>query len=64
MSILTAQNLSKAFGPVDIFEELTFAIPRRARIAIVGPNGVGKTTLLRILAGVDEPTRGQTAPAD
>ena len=58
MSILTAQNLSKAFGPVDIFEELTFAIPRRARIAIVGPNGVGKTTLLRILAGVDEPTRG------
>ncbi len=58
MSVLTAQNLSKAFGPVDIFEDLTFAVPRRARIAIVGPNGVGKTTLLRILAGAEEPTRG------
>ena len=58
MSVLTAQNLSKAFGPVDIFEDLSFAVPRRARIAIVGPNGVGKTTLLRILAGVEEPTRG------
>ena len=58
MSVLTAQNLGKSFGPVDIFEDLTFAVPRRARIAIVGPNGVGKTTLLRILAGVEEPTRG------
>ncbi|HOE35776.1 MAG: ABC-F family ATP-binding cassette domain-containing protein [Chloroflexi bacterium] len=58
MSVLSAQNLGKSFGPVDIFEDLTFAIPRRARIAIVGPNGVGKTTLLRILAGVEEPTRG------
>lgn len=58
MSVLTAQNLAKSFGPVDIFEDLTFAVPRRARIAIVGPNGVGKTTLLRILAGVEEPTRG------
>ncbi|NMC16530.1 MAG: ABC-F family ATP-binding cassette domain-containing protein [Chloroflexi bacterium] len=58
MSVLTAQNLGKSFGPVDIFEDLTFSVPRRARIAIVGPNGVGKTTLLRILAGVEEPTRG------
>ncbi|HOA22029.1 MAG TPA: ABC-F family ATP-binding cassette domain-containing protein [Anaerolineaceae bacterium] len=58
MSVLSAQNLGKSFGPVDIFEDLTFAIPRRARVAIVGPNGVGKTTLLRILAGVEEPSRG------
>ncbi len=57
MSILTAQNLSKAFGPVDIFEELTFISPA-APESPSGPNGVGKTTLLRILAGVDEPTRG------
>jgi len=58
MSILTAQNLAKSFGPVDIFDGISLSVPRNARIAIVGPNGVGKTTLLRILAGEDSPSEG------
>ncbi|NLB70653.1 MAG: ATP-binding cassette domain-containing protein, partial [Chloroflexi bacterium] len=58
MSLLTAQNLGRSFGPVDIFEGISISIPQNARIAIVGSNGVGKTTLLRILAGEDEPTEG------
>lgn len=59
MSLLTATNLSKSFGVNDIFSGISLSIPQRARIAIVGPNGIGKTTLLRILLGLDEPSNGQ-----
>ncbi len=59
MSILTFSNLSRAYGDVDIFVGLNGAIPNEAKIGLVGPNGIGKTTLLRILAGLDEPSAGQ-----
>lgn len=63
MSLLTATGLSKSFGPDDIFTGITLSIPQRARVAIVGPNGIGKTTLLRILAGEDPPSSGQVNQA-
>ncbi|MFW5713671.1 MAG: ABC-F family ATP-binding cassette domain-containing protein [Brevefilum sp.] len=63
MSILAATNLSKSYGPDDIFEGISLSIPHGARIAIVGRNGVGKTTLLRILMGVDFPNTGEVQHA-
>ncbi|PIV25939.1 MAG: ABC transporter ATP-binding protein, partial [Anaerolineae bacterium CG03_land_8_20_14_0_80_58_20] len=63
MSLITATSLSKSFGAEDIFRGVTFSVPKGARLAIVGPNGCGKTTLLRILVGEDEASSGTVARA-
>jgi ATP-binding cassette subfamily F protein 3 len=59
VSILTAKGLSKHFGAQDIFENVSLQIAHGERTALVGPNGVGKTTLLRILAGLEVASDGQ-----
>lgn len=58
MSLLAAHNLAKAFGHIDIFSQVSISIPHGARIAIVGPNGIGKTTLLRVLVGLEDASQG------
>jgi ATP-binding cassette, subfamily F, member 3 len=63
MSILTAFNVSKEFGPEEIFNGITVEVPHKARIALVGPNGAGKTTLLNILYGTEPPTTGTVTRA-
>ena len=63
MSLITAVNLAKSFGANDIFSGISLSIPHHARIAIIGPNGIGKTTLLRILASEEEPSAGEVSQA-
>ena len=58
MAVLSANNLAKAYGAQDIFSDISLEIPHGAKIALVGPNGVGKTTLLEVLIGLQEPTAG------
>ena len=59
MTYLSAENLSKNFGLKKLFEGLTFGISKGDKTALVAPNGTGKSTLLSILAGKDEPDEGE-----
>jgi ATP-binding cassette subfamily F protein 3 len=58
MAILSAKNLAQSFGALDLFSDVSLQIADKDRVGLVGPNGVGKTSLLRILAGLAEPTAG------
>lgn len=58
MSLLTGTQLAKSYGPDDVFAGVTVSIAHGAWVGLVGPNGSGKTSLLRLLAGLDEPSRG------
>jgi ATP-binding cassette subfamily F protein 3 len=58
MPVLASSNLGKSFGDFDLFSGVSINVPHGGRIAIVGANGIGKTTLLRILVGLEEPSQG------
>ena len=61
--ILSCHDLSRSFDIRPLFEGLSFAIEDGERVALIGPNGTGKSTLLRILAGLDKPDEGERAVA-
>ncbi|HHX60959.1 MAG TPA: ABC-F type ribosomal protection protein [Epulopiscium sp.] len=57
--VLDAKELSKSFDDLKLFQNLNFQIKRGDKIALVGPNGIGKTTLFRIFMGTVEPSFGE-----
>jgi ATP-binding cassette subfamily F protein 3 len=63
MSLIAATSLAKSFGAEEIFREVSFSVARGARFALVGPNGIGKTTLLRILMGLESASAGKVTRA-
>jgi len=59
---LTAAELSKSYGSLEVFTDVDLAVDKGSRVVVLGLNGAGKTTLLRILGGLDAPDTGQVQP--
>ncbi len=57
--VLTVRGLSKSFGPNRLFSDVDFDIKRGERVALIGDNGTGKTTILKIINGLVEPDEGE-----
>jgi ATP-binding cassette subfamily F protein 3 len=58
MSVLSAQNIGLSFGAFDLFRGISVTVANDSKIGLIGPNGIGKTSLMMILAGLNQPTSG------
>jgi ATP-binding cassette subfamily F protein uup len=59
LNYLNVENISKSYGELNLFENLSFSIHKDQKIAFVAKNGTGKTSILNILSGKDSPDTGQ-----
>ena len=56
--VLVADHLHKAFGDRVLIDDLSFTLPRNGIVGVIGPNGVGKSTLFKMIVGEEQPTSG------
>ena len=59
VNYLSVENISKAFGARTLFKDLSFGIDEGQKVALVAKNGTGKTSILEMLAGREQPDKGQ-----
>ncbi|MFI5222399.1 MAG: energy-dependent translational throttle protein EttA [Bacteroidia bacterium] len=57
--VIEAKNVSKSYGDKLLYENLNFSLPKGGIVGIIGPNGVGKTTLFRMIMGMEKPDKGE-----
>ena len=58
MNILTVENITKAYGERKLFDNASFYLQEGEKVGVIGINGTGKSTLLKIAAGMEEPDEG------
>lgn len=59
MNYVSIENISKSYGELELFSDISFGINKDQKIAFIAKNGTGKTSLLNIIAGLDSPDNGQ-----
>lgn len=62
--MLRVKDVQKSYGALPVLSDVSFSLERGQRVALVGQNGVGKTTLLRILAGIEKPDAGSVSTSE
>ena len=64
MNLINAENITKYYTDTPLFEEASFTIDEMEKVGIIGINGTGKTTLLKILIGTETPDKGMVTRAN
>lgn len=64
MNILTVENITKAYGERKLFDNASFYLQEGEKVGVIGINGTGKSTLLKIAAGMEEPDEGSVTRAN
>ncbi|OFK22341.1 energy-dependent translational throttle protein EttA [Olsenella sp. HMSC062G07] len=62
--VLEVERLCKAFGERVLIDDLSFALPRGGIVGVIGPNGVGKSTLFKMIVGQEQPSSGSLSLGD
>ena len=64
MNILTVENITKSYGERKLFDNASFYLQEGEKVGVIGINGTGKSTLLKIMAGTEEPDEGNVTRAN
>jgi ATP-binding cassette ChvD family protein len=63
-TVVSVDSLEKGFGDRELFEGVSFSLPRNGIVGVIGPNGVGKTTLFKMIVGEEKPDAGTIRVGD
>jgi len=64
MNLINIENITKSYTDTLLFDDASFSVNEGEKVGIIGINGTGKTTLLKMLVGIEEPDKGKITRAN